>query len=287
MFKPLFVFSTLALSLLALSALGTTARAQFQYTYIGTDTTLNASDPISGHVYIGFANANDFNNGRANPVSPTVTLVSGGSVDNEFQIFNNSTLNMSGGTVGSPAGTLNGIYGFDNSRITLSGGSVRGSLSAADNSTVKMSGGSVGERLEATNSAIISLSGGSVGGILQAATNSTVNLSGGSINGYFQISNSGTLNVFGTGLAALLVDPSFSFDPNDPFLPRYSQYDLSGTLSDGTVLVNKELDVQNGTGARFLLFNTPAAVPEPGSLALFVGLCASGAGVFTRRRSRK
>ncbi len=287
MFKLAFALPTLALSVLVLCAPGTTPQAQAQIMYIGTNTTLDASDPITGQAFVGFASANDFSH-NTNRVSPTVTLVSGGSVSNAIQIYNSSTLNMSGGMVGGPSASVNAIVGYDNSRVNLSGGSVIGRLSSYANSTTAISGGSIGERLEAGDNSTVTISGGSVGGILNAFTNGTINLSGGSVGGYFRVDNSGTLNVFGTGLNALLINSDFSFAPNDPTMPsRYSQYSLSGALSDGTVLLNKELDVQNGTGARYFLFNTPGAVPEPGSLALFAGLCVTGAGIFTRRKRRK
>ena len=166
----------------------------------------------------------------------------------------------------------------------INSGSVRESLLAYNSSTVNVSGGSVRYGLVAYNSSTVNLSGGSVRVSLYAYNSSTVNLSGGSVGLNLGALGSGVLNIFGHNLVAPLMDPNYTF-----LGTNYSLYYLSGTLLDGTVLTNKNLYIQNGTGAGFTLTNLGNnAVPEPGSLALLVG----GVGVLPllalrRRRSGK
>ncbi len=187
--------------------------AHAQSNFFPNNTTLNASNPVTGDAIIGYANQTN-NNNRTNPTSPTVNLVRGGSVSGLLIVNNSSTVNVSGGSVGN---------------------------------------------------------------ILSALNNSVVNLSGGSIAN-FEANQSGTLNIFGMGLTTILVNSNNS---------GRSQYSPSGTLSDSTVLVNKTLYVQNGTGAKFTLNNTPGVVPEPGSVALLVGLTTVCAGLLRKRQARK
>ena len=192
----------------AVSLATLTSAAHAQNNFFPTNATLDSSNKVTGDAFVGY------DAGFVNATSPTVNLVSGGSVSGYLDADNSSIVNMSSGSVGS-------------------------SLVAFDSSTINLSGGSVGNTLQA--------------------------------------GNSGTINLFGTGQTTTLVNANNS---------GYSQYSLSGTLSDGTVLVNKTLYVQNGTGARFTL-NNAAAVPEPGSVALLPGLTTVGANLLRKRRVRK
>ena len=153
----------------------------------------------------------------------------------------------------------------------VTGGSADG-LYAYNNSVVNLRGGSIGA-LYAYNSSIINMSGGNIVGLF-ASDSSTVNLSGGNISSSLFTGNHSTLNIYGTGLTALLVNPTYG---------PYSQYFLSGTLQDGILLNNRPFYVQNNSGASFHLFNT-AAVPEPGAIALVVGVMLAGAGLLRRRK---
>lgn len=206
-------FCKLALTTLICLTLGNSlsavAYAQ-QSNFISTDTTLNSADPLTGGVIVGYASANDLNNGT-NPTSPTVRLVSGGSVDSLLAL-NSSNINASGG-----------MSGF---------------LTASDSSIINVSGGSIGS---------------------------------------LEVASNGTINLFGTGQITTLVTANNG---------GFSQYSLSGLLSDGTILINKVLLVQNGSNARVTLNNTPAAVPEPGSVALLTGMGVTGAGLLARRKRR-
>ena len=151
----------------------------------------------------------------------------------------------------SPAVSLTGggsvttLYAYNSSNVTISGGSASAGLRAVDNSVVTINSGDVRANMLAFNSSTFNINGGSIGGTLSALDSSTFNL-------------------FGMGLSDILVDPNSA--------GVYSKYTLFGALSDGSSINGKTILVQNGTGARFTLNN----VPEPGSMALLVGLTGVG-----------
>jgi hypothetical protein len=70
--------------------------------------------------------------------SPTVALVSGGSIGGGLVAYDTSKVNVSGGSIG------NTLRAFETSTVNLSGGSIAYSLGAYDTSTVNVSGGSIG-----------------------------------------------------------------------------------------------------------------------------------------------
>jgi hypothetical protein len=180
---------------------------------------------------------------RTNVTSPTVNIVSGGGFTGSLNTFGGSITNFSG-TV--PAAQLT-----DTSTLNVSGGVINGVVVALLNNTVNITGGRVGQ--------------------LTLRNQSRGNVSGGTIGTTLRVVNSSVLNFFGTGLGETLVNPDAS---------GYSQYTLSGLLADGTSIAGRTLYVQNGTGTATF---TEVSTPEPGSVALFVGMGLSG-GVFLRRR---
>jgi len=204
-----------------LSGVHQTARAQDAY--FGSNATIDYA--VNGDTYVGYASQSDRDNG-INPTSPTVSLVSGGSLG--------------------------------------------GLLIAQNSSTVDMSGGEIGDILEAADSSHVNMSGGRIVGFLLAANTSVVDISSGSVRGNLAAWNSGTINFFGTGLSDTLLNANYF---------GFSEYTLSGRLRDGTIIDSKNLYIQN-TGAQFTLNNS--AVPEPGSIALFVGL--AGTVLLVRKR---
>ncbi len=123
-----------------------------------------------------------------------------------------------------------------------------------------MRGGVIGDILLAENSSTTNFSGGRINGFLLAGNSSIVNISGGSIGGDIGAHDSGTINFFGTGLSDSLLNANYF---------GFSWYSLSGKLRDGTILDSKNLYIQN-TGAQFSLNNS--AVPEPGRIALLIGM---------------
>jgi len=153
----------------------------------------------------------------------------------------------------------------------IEGGSIGNILIVRNSSTVNLSGGSIGGNLSAYNTSTVNISGGSVGNNLVALDSSTVNVSGSSFGNLFA-ENAGVFNIFGRDLVAQLKSTNFFGS---------TRYSLSGTLVDGTVMSNKNLLIQNGTGARFTLNNVPA----PGSL--MTALIGVIPGVLLLRRRRK
>ena len=148
-------------------------------------------------------------------------------------------------------------------------------FSAPSSPTVDLvSGGSIGGDVTVYNSSVLNISGGSIGGNAFAEDNSTINITGGSIFGDYYAVNHGALNFYGTGLSDVLTDPNAS--------GIYSQYALSGKLTDGTGVNGKSVYIEKGSPATFTLNN--AAVPEPGNVALLGVLSLGGLSLLARRR---
>jgi hypothetical protein len=93
----------------------------------------------------------------------TVEVVEGGSVGLGLWAYESSRIAMRGGSVGDALGPRvyfnPALAAADSSSVTLSGGSVEGSLFATDSSTVTMRGGSVGLYLAAYDASSIVIVG--------------------------------------------------------------------------------------------------------------------------------
>lgn len=271
-----------SVSTLAVIGIAPLAHAQ-TYAFFPNNTTINYA-VNRDYAIVGYASG-DINNGFQTPSSPTVNVVSGGSVGVPLRAYNSSRVNMSDGsfsgylfaynfsTINMSGGNVfDSLIAFDSSTMSLSGGSVGYFLDARGSSTMNMSGGNVGGSLFAADFSTMNVSGGSGGNNLYAADSSRVNVSGGMVASDLYAFGSSSLNFFGRGLMAPLINPNaFGF----------SLYSLSGTLLDGTVWTNKNLLIQNGIGARFTLNN----VPEPGVLGLLTGGIVSGMMLLRRRKS--
>ncbi len=185
----------------------------------------------------------------ANRITPTVNLVSGGSIGNHLYTTNSSTLNVSGGSIGY-------------------------NLVAYSSSTVNFSGGSTTYELAALDSSKVSMSGGNVGSFLGAYSNSTISVSGGTFGQYYGVnfydSTAGSFTLIGNNLTAANLGVGNIFGGTN--------YALSGTLKNGTNLSGYVLNLANGSTF------TLQPVPEPGSVALLIGLGVTGAGWVARRR---
>lgn len=265
------------------------ARAQFlPDTYLPDDVTITSSNSVARTAILGYASESDYFN-NLHPTSPTINLVAGGSIGDSLQAYNNSVFNFSGGSIhggidaydhsaihfsGGDIG--NGITAQDTSVVDVSGGTIAYDLFAYTNSVVTISGSSIGSIVYAYNTSVVTISGGFIADSVTAFNNSIVNIRGGSLgpayyNAYYA-QDSSVYNFFGANLNATLIFQ----------IPGSQEYELEGTLQDGTML-NGQTFFVNGPDARFHLI--PAAVtPEPGSIALLAGLMFSGAGVFVRRR---
>ncbi len=230
----------LALASLAFTFASPAARAQTTV-FLPQDVFLDSHNRIQGSVITGYANFDDYING-VNRTSPTITMGVHSSVSNDLQLFNGSTLEMNGGSIGSAFGKL---LAYDQSIVNIHRGTVMLDAELQHSSTLNLEEGRIGNDLITFDDSTVNMRGGSVGHAIITNHNSTFNLSGGRIQDNVFIQDSSILNIYGVGLRAVLVDPNYQ--------DFYSEYMLFGRFVDGTFLNGKVIFVQNGTGAGFTL----------------------------------
>lgn len=269
-----------------------------QVVFFPNNATINAF--VGQSAVVGYVNAADYNNGvnSKNGTNPTVNIIKGGYISRGLFTYNRSIVNLNGGhinglftldssTVNINSGILDGgssgnqsLYAGNNSTVNfISGKSPRGEMFAVDSSVINVSGSVLDGGIYAYNNNTINVTGGSVLGV-EVGGNSVANISGGALFGLVG-RNNGAVNLFGVGLNASLITAEY---------PRYdtlfSEYALTGVLTDGTNLDSTVLLIQNGVGAK-VTFNgltVITSVPEPGSVALFFSMAGVGFGVLRRRR---
>ncbi len=256
-------FGIAALGALALSVLPQNARAQVYYDTDGD--TINTN--INTFAYAGNTNTSPF----------TINLVAGGQADS-IALFNNASLNMTGGETGSISGDGFATGMGNKNNITISDGVVSGAVYGGSyGSHLTITGGTVQDVYASQYvGGIFTMRGGSVGHYLEFNNVGDVgNIYGGTPGPYIIVLDGATLNLYGTNLlATLLRADNISSD-----------YQLSGELQDGTPLVVSDLAVYNGGVVNLISTDTPA-VPEPGSVALLIGMATTGAGFLVRRKCR-
>ncbi len=233
------------LGLATLTALGLAARPAAA-TQLNFDTTINYA--ITSDVFVGSSDSSG-----SPPFSPTVNLVSGGSIDGIVQINTASVFNMRGGSISDE------LWSFDSSTVNVSGGSVGSYLGAIEPYHINPA--------------------------LSRSNHSTVNVSGGTfgqLNGVtFLDETTGGFNFIGRGL-------SYAPDPGGKTLYGGTDYLLTGLLQNGQSVTGDVIEVAPGA-AMFTLTNA-APVPEASTSAL-VGLgmlCLGGTVLAGRvRRARR
>ena len=208
---------------------------------------------LSGNTVAHISNA-EFENlsGRQNS---TITVNNGSSI-REISAYNNSTLTINSGSLGEW-----GIYGTDNSLISmyggstwhysiyrtstgfLYGGSVTEGISAGGDATLTMKNGTVKD-YSTQNNALGVIEGGTVENIITAFGDSHIDIKGGEILNQLRVFENGEINLYGSdfyvngdpiaygeGIFEVFGD-TLAFSGS-----RYSGR-ITGTLADGTLLDN-------------------------------------------------
>ncbi len=146
-------------------------------------------------------------------------VVTGGSLL-ELDTYFSSIAALSGGSVLSDSTlTYGGVNVFMNSTLNISGGTVQDSVHTLEAGTLNVSGGTLSGGVTARQASTITVTGGTLGGTqLLYDSSNTFNLRGGHVAEFFLIA--GTLNVYGTGLAFV---PDGSTSPGEGTLTGFLQ----------------------------------------------------------------
>ena len=300
------------LTIFVLSICSSTFAQDFTTTVSGFDTIINLpEDPLNPNPF-GFSGNSIGNNveissntllnvsngssvGTSLIVIDSTVNISGGTVGESFQTSGDSTINISGGTVGdlrvafgSVANITEGTIGPLNvefGAVNISGGSI-GDFSQSFVGTVNISGGTVGDNFAALDGSTVNISGGTIGNFFNADFGSTINISGGTIGSDFTANSE--VNIFGTEFF-LNGDPL-----NDLILGQATGiFDLdeagvlTGSLADGSSFEFDLIDDPNfqaigSINSAAALTVTLVAVPEPGS-----GLTLATISIVLLSRRRK
>ncbi|MEM1026637.1 MAG: hypothetical protein AAGJ38_00975 [Planctomycetota bacterium] len=221
----------------------------------------------------------------------TMNLLDGGSA-NTVVLFENSVLNISGGTMqrveAGDSAFVNMTGGFlgdniilrDDAQAHVSGGSlfdfvprgnsvatlsgdalVRRNFSAVEMSRGEISGGTIGGDVLSRDDAIVLMSGGRVDDRIAASLGGDMRVTGGTWGGVLRVFGGSNITLFG----------DFNFEhgiyTDDSLLDDAL---ITGTLADGSLVSNIANISNTGT-------ITLAAIPEPGCVALIgVGVLSLG-----------
>ena len=252
-----------AITFMALGSLAGAAAAQ--NLFLPNDATLDGSTHVEGSAIIGYANLEDYLSGM-NGTSPTITMLPGAAIDINVENFNGSILNMSGGDVGVVFGSL---LGYDGSTSNMSGGTLHLDAEFQNTATFNFSGGNIQDDIISHDDTRINISGGNIEHAVLLNETSVNTMTGGMVAAEIWVQDASLLTMFGPDLVANLTDPNFQGG-------FYSQYTMSGHLSNGDDITGQIVNVQNGSGAQL------SVVPEPASL---IGLGGLVLGYLLRKRN--
>jgi len=181
-------------------------------------------------------------------------MISDGSIDEEFDAWNDSEISITGGSVGN-------------------------FFTARAGSTVNLSGGTIGEYFNVWGDSVVNVFGGSVSDHFTAREGSTVNISGGSIGEAFYVAAGSTVNLFGTEFLLNEI-PITELQLGAPLTINDRNDRLTGVLQDGSPFEFYLYTSSFGhdffhPGATLTVTLVPPATPEPASwLLLVVGMMA-------------
>lgn len=189
-------------------------------------------------------------------------VISKGTISNPYSLygFNDSRINISGGSVG------NDLSADDNCQVTISDGSVGKNLLVWKNSQVTISGGAIGLGMVAQDNSQITMSDGTITGEAIVYKNSNMNWSGGTIGKTLTLYIASTLTIYGSNFAIdgnLLgsdeIKSIFGGNwNNEPYRT------LTGTLANGDI-INNQFRIGNESSINLI------AIPEPTSILAISG----------------
>lgn len=189
-------------------------------------------------------------------------VIEDGDVFSWVSVYNDATVNMSGGVVTSQ------LSAYDFSLVNISGGILEATIST-DASTVNLSGNMQANQLGVSGSGTANMYGGTVG-FIEAWNHSTVNLYGGTISDY----------VLAYGDESLVVN-IYGYDFNyDALGGSYGGGQLTGFWLDDSPFTIDLWYSSNPGEATIDTYSHIVLVPEPATV-LFLG-----AGMLMLRRRR-
>ena len=166
---------------------------------------------------------------QSNVTNVGLNLADGGVIAENFFVFGDSTVNISGGTTGG------NLAIFDGSVANISGGVVGDLLSAFPGGQINISGGIIGDDVVAQDFSELNISGGTFGSFITTFDGSVTNISGGSIGDEFVAFEGAEVNLFVTSLRidGQLVDLTLG---EALLIDQRGGALLEATLADGSFL---------------------------------------------------
>jgi hypothetical protein len=172
------------------------------------------------------------------------------SIDSAVDTSSSAQLKLTGGS------TVTGdVHAVGTSTITLQGSLVTGDVYADSTATVNLQEGIIVGHVFVLGGTF-NYSGGIVTqnvSVMNLFSANSLRGSGAAADSLgFTVEDGGLLNIYGTDFAVQLIDAHY--------LGQFSEYALTGTLADGTLLNGDTLLLQNGSNSAFELL---PPVPEP------------------------
>jgi hypothetical protein len=186
----------------------------------------------------------------------TVNLLSGGAIEYDLKVYDNSQVNIFDGTIGDD------LSAYDSSHVDIYGGWLSNNLNVYNNSRVNVYDGTIGDDLSAHDNSQVYIYGGLIN-VLWTYHNSNVYISGGRIGGEIcAYGDDSTITFVGSNFA--INGASVEYGVFDTSGLDWVHGTLTGTLSSGDEL-NNEVYIYRDSHI--------VLIPEPATLFL-LGLVA-------------